>query len=176
MSQQQSTSVLKLIIDSVCQRSLSQHRAPFVASFVTPELSLDLLKNRQKLGNASINGLGLSLDKLQSSQVSERDVARSCWPAGGPLSRIRARQVIASGAKENCTGYWVPSAIHAPLTGLFFIATAPERSTRAAGYDSPVSFGRHTRNRRTGRKETCWEKAGSTRDALENRSPVRLQL
>lgn len=34
----------------------------------------------------------------------------------------------------------VPSAIHAPLTGLFFIATAPERSTRAARW---FSFGGH---------------------------------
>lgn len=45
---------------------------------------------------------------------------------------------------ETCAGGGgAPSAIHAPLTGLFFITTAPERSTQPGGRFSPSFPRRH---------------------------------
>ena len=66
----------------------------------------------------------------------------------------------------------VPSAIHAPLTGLFFIATAPERSTQAAERFSPPGNGD---TRKQGRKGSVLGKSVRAAGgfAVENQSPVR---
>ena len=59
----------------------------------------------------------------------------------------------------------VPSAIHAPLTGLFFIATAPERSTQAAERFSPPGNG-DTRKQGEERKRAGKKRAGSEGGSL----------
>ncbi|KAG7201305.1 hypothetical protein KM043_004080 [Ampulex compressa] len=61
---------------------------------------------------------------------------------------------------ESCAGA-VPSAVHAPLTGLFFIATAPERSTQARGGFLLGFRRKHRKRHGNGEKERDWGKRRS---------------
>lgn len=80
--------------------------------------------------------------------------------------------MIASETKESCARVVVPLAIHAPLTGLFFIAAAPERSTQDRRTALCLLFGGHA-ERENGKWESGWEKSSTgLGGGLAKRSPA----
>lgn len=108
------------------------------------------------------------------SRISRRRNATAFRIAFLALAPFRGGQADCPRAERNLCGVAavVPSAIHAPLTGLFFIATAPERSTQAAERFSPPGNGD---TRKQGRKGSVLGKSVRAAGgfAVENQSPVR---
>lgn len=109
-------------------------------------------------------------------RISRRRNATASRIAFLALVPFRGGQADCPRAERNLCGVAaaavVPSAIHAPLTGLFFIATAPERSTQAAERFSPPGNGD---TRKQGRKGSVLGKSVRAAGgfAVENQSPVR---